>query len=158
MMGGKRPGAGRPKGSKNKERRLSPPDEPRVKIDDYRPLPLRARDYTGLALGTLVAVMRDTTASAGARVTAATAVLDRGWGKPTERVTVSSKNAFDAFEGFTDDELSAMVMALSDLSASHANATNDAAAINGVADAAGSDALIELKAAPVVNEDAARSA
>jgi len=131
--GGKRPGAGRPKGSKNKERRLSPPDEPRVKIVDFRPLPLRARDYTALALGTLVSVMKDTTVSAAARVTAATAVLDRGWGKPKEPVTVSSKDVFDAFDGLTDEELRAMIAMLKDLSASHTNATNDATVVNGVA-------------------------
>ncbi|WP_349631415.1 hypothetical protein [Bradyrhizobium sp. BR 10289] len=41
-----------------------------------------ARTHTGLAVKTLVQIMRDTNAPAYARVTAANAILDRGWGKP----------------------------------------------------------------------------
>jgi hypothetical protein len=43
-----------------------------------------ARSHTGAALRVLVAVMRNTKATPPARVAAANAILDRGWGKPTQ--------------------------------------------------------------------------
>lgn len=65
--GGKRPGAGRPKGSPNKN-----------------PAPLKqlAREYTEEALNTLLGVMRASDSDA-AKVAAANSVLDRGYGKAT---------------------------------------------------------------------------
>ena len=43
-----------------------------------------ARSHTQTALRVLVAVMRNTKATPPARVAAANAILDRGWGKPTQ--------------------------------------------------------------------------
>jgi hypothetical protein len=43
-----------------------------------------ARSHTRTALNVLVAVMRSTKATPPARVAAANAILDRGWGKPTQ--------------------------------------------------------------------------
>jgi hypothetical protein len=43
-----------------------------------------ARSHTSTALNVLVAVMRNTKATPPARVAAANAILDRGWGKPTQ--------------------------------------------------------------------------
>ena len=43
-----------------------------------------ARSHTRTALNVLVAVMRNTKATPPARVAAANALLDRGWGKPTQ--------------------------------------------------------------------------
>jgi hypothetical protein len=43
-----------------------------------------ARSHTRTALNVLVAVMRNTKATPPARVAAANAILDRGWGKPTQ--------------------------------------------------------------------------
>jgi hypothetical protein len=43
-----------------------------------------ARSHTRTALNVLVAVMRNTNATPPARVAAANAILDRGWGKPTQ--------------------------------------------------------------------------
>jgi hypothetical protein len=43
-----------------------------------------ARSHTQSALRVLVAVMRNTKATPPARVAAANAILDRGWGKPTQ--------------------------------------------------------------------------
>lgn len=40
-----------------------------------------ARSHTRTALNVLVGIMRSKDATAAARVTAATAILDRGWGK-----------------------------------------------------------------------------
>ena len=46
-----------------------------------------ARTHTEKALKTLAAIMRQTKAPPAARVAAAQALLDRGWGKPTQVVT-----------------------------------------------------------------------
>jgi hypothetical protein len=50
------------------------------------PLQLRmlARCHTRTAINVLVGVMRSTKATPAARVTAANAILDRGWGKATQ--------------------------------------------------------------------------
>jgi phage gp46-like protein len=69
--GGKREGAGRPQGSRNKT-------VPEVKA--------AAREYTQAALETLAQIML-TSQSDAAKVSASTALLDRGWGKPSTVVT-----------------------------------------------------------------------
>lgn len=66
--GGKREGAGRPKGTPNKAT---------IAIKDA------AREYTEKALLTLADVMTDVEQPAAARVSAANALLDRGYGKPS---------------------------------------------------------------------------
>lgn len=43
-----------------------------------------ARSHTASAVNTLVGIMEQAQAPAAARVAAATALLDRGWGKPTQ--------------------------------------------------------------------------
>jgi len=43
-----------------------------------------ARQYTADAIQTLVSIMKDTESDAGPRVRAAEALLDRGWGKPSQ--------------------------------------------------------------------------
>jgi hypothetical protein len=43
-----------------------------------------ARSHTRTALNVLVRIMRSTDATAAARVSAANAILDRGWGKATQ--------------------------------------------------------------------------
>jgi hypothetical protein len=73
--GGARPGAGRPKGSKDK-----------ATIEQRGTLAELARQHTDDALRTLVDVCLNGD-SASARVTAATAILDRGYGKPAQMVT-----------------------------------------------------------------------
>ena len=45
-----------------------------------------ARSHTRIALNVLVGVMRSKDATAAARVSAANAILDRGWGKATQTV------------------------------------------------------------------------
>ena len=46
-----------------------------------------ARSHTRSALNVLVAVMRNTKATPPARVAAANAILDRGWGKATQSLS-----------------------------------------------------------------------
>jgi len=48
-----------------------------------------ARKHTGEALATLAAVMRDEKVPAAARVRAAEAMLDRGWGRPEVTTNVA---------------------------------------------------------------------
>jgi hypothetical protein len=43
-----------------------------------------ARSHTRTAINVLVRIMRSKDATAAARVTAANAILDRGWGKATQ--------------------------------------------------------------------------
>ena len=45
-----------------------------------------ARSHTRTALNTLVGIMRCKDATPAARVSAANAILDRGWGKPPQAI------------------------------------------------------------------------
>lgn len=65
-----------------------------------------ARACTVEAIETLAGIMRDPASSAAARVTAANALLDRGWGKPTTDMTVQTKRDPD---DYTDAELIAII-------------------------------------------------
>lgn len=72
--GGKRPGAGRPKGSRD-----------RATIEQRGTLEELARAHTSTALNVLVSVAQASDSDA-ARVSAANAILDRGYGKPSQAV------------------------------------------------------------------------
>lgn len=76
--GGRRKNAGRPKGSHG-----------RVSVLIKGSLTETAKAYTLDMLGVLVGIALDETLPAGARTTAAGAVLDRGHGKATQAVEVS---------------------------------------------------------------------
>lgn len=58
----------------------------RKKGTPNKPTPLReaAREYSQEALATLAEVMRNTNEPAAARVSAANALLDRGYGRPNQ--------------------------------------------------------------------------
>ena len=71
--GGARPGGGRKKGSTTQ-----------AKLD----LVDLAKGYAGEALATLTEIARDRGAPPAARVSAAVAILDRGYGKPTQAVNL----------------------------------------------------------------------
>ena len=68
-----------------------------------------ARAHTEAALGTLVAVMNDGTASPSARVSAASAILDRGWGKATQPFEATAANK--PTDQLTDEELDQLILA-----------------------------------------------
>ena len=57
-----------------------------------------ARQHTDEAVQVLVNVMNDVKAAPAARVGAATALLDRGWGRPAQTITASieGKESIDA--------------------------------------------------------------
>ena len=72
---------------------------------EKRELRHAAREYTGAALETLVKVCT-TSASDAARVSAANALLDRGYGKPVQQIESGSPGDFSHL---TDEELDAMI-------------------------------------------------
>lgn len=95
--GGKRPGAGRPPGSKTK-----------VGAD----LRVAAQQYSDEALKTLVEVMRNKKTGGAARAAAANAVLDRGYGKPKQEIEAN----INLFDRMSDDEQRAIAAALETIS------------------------------------------
>lgn len=72
--GGKRPGAGRKPGRVSKAKR---------ELADM------AKDHAESALDVLAEIMQDNQQPAAARVSAANALLDRGYGKPAQAVQVT---------------------------------------------------------------------
>jgi hypothetical protein len=74
-----------------------------------------ARERTPQALATLEDVMNDPEAPPAARVSAATAILDRGWGKPHQAAEVTQNVAMDVrmtnqldVSRLTDEQLEAL--------------------------------------------------
>ena len=101
--GGKRAGAGRKKGSQDRRPRSSPIII--AKAQEKRELREAAREYTERALKTLAAICSEGQSEA-ARVSAACALLDRGYGKPTQQVETGSPGDFT---GMSDAELDAQI-------------------------------------------------
>jgi hypothetical protein len=54
-----------------------------------------ARGHTRTALNVLVGIMRSKDATATARVSAANAILDRGWGKATQAIETGDDGALE---------------------------------------------------------------
>jgi hypothetical protein len=54
-----------------------------------------ARSHTRTALNVLVGIMRSKGATAAARITAANAILDRGWGKATQPLESGAGGALE---------------------------------------------------------------
>jgi hypothetical protein len=54
-----------------------------------------ARSHTRTAVNVLVRIMRSEDATAAARVTAANAILDRGWGKATQPLESAGDGALE---------------------------------------------------------------
>jgi hypothetical protein len=54
-----------------------------------------ARSHTRSAINTLVGVMRSKDATHAARVSAANAILDRGWGKAAQALETGDNGAFE---------------------------------------------------------------
>lgn len=65
-----------------------------------------ARSHTETAINTLVGIMKEPRSPAAARVAAAIALLDRGWGKPKETLQVEQKHEIT---DWTDAELLAVI-------------------------------------------------
>ena len=101
--GGRRDGAGRKKGTKDRKPRSSPIII--ANAQEKRELREAAREYTERALKTLAAICSEGQSEA-ARVSAACALLDRGYGKPTQQVETGSPGDFT---GMSDAELDAQI-------------------------------------------------
>lgn len=54
-----------------------------------------ARSHTRTAINVLVGIMRSKDATAAARVSAANAILDRGWGKVTQGIEIGDDGALE---------------------------------------------------------------
>jgi Family of unknown function (DUF5681) len=67
-----------------------------------------ARELTPVAMDTLEKAMTDQKAPWAAKITAAIAVLDRGWGKPTQQVAAN----VSFFDQMSDEEHRIMLAAL----------------------------------------------
>ena len=80
--GGMREGSGRPVGAANKAT-----SELKLNLSEL------AREYTNNALDTLVKVMQSSQ-SDSARIAAATAILDRGYGRPTKTTPLEVNTPF----------------------------------------------------------------
>ena len=57
-----------------------------------------ARSHTRTALNVLVGVMRSKDATAAAKVSAANAILDRGWGKAAQAIQNGDDGAFELIQ------------------------------------------------------------
>jgi hypothetical protein len=57
-----------------------------------------ARAHTSEAVQTLVTIMNDSGAASSARTSAASAILDRGWGKPEQSIVPAEKH--ESYIGF----------------------------------------------------------
>lgn len=65
-----------------------------------------ARGYTADALETLVSLMSDGRAPPAARVAAAMAILDRGWGRPPQALEIQHRLTLaEEFESFLLEQL-----------------------------------------------------
>lgn len=69
----------------------NPTGRPKLLLADGRSLKDLAREHTEDAVETLVSVMTDKDAPHPARVSAASAILDRGWGKPSQELDVGER-------------------------------------------------------------------
>ncbi len=69
----------------------NPGGRPKIKLEDGRTLTDLAREHTPKAVKALVDVLEDTGASDASKVSAATALLDRGWGRPRQDLGIEMK-------------------------------------------------------------------
>lgn len=79
----------------------NPGGRPAHRLPDGRSLTELAREHTDAAVRTLAAVLQDARSPAAAKVSAAAALLDRGWGRPPQYVALSEQRAEPMFNEFT---------------------------------------------------------
>lgn len=70
----------------------NPGGRAKVTLPDGRTLTDLAREHTPKAVEALVAVLDNAEASDAAKVSAATAILDRGWGRPKQDLGIEIKS------------------------------------------------------------------
>lgn len=76
-----------------------------------------ARTHTAAAVRTLVGIMNQRKAPAAARVSAAQALLDRGWGKPRQEIQHSGNVGTYDLSKISDEELANLEAILKSASA-----------------------------------------
>src|SRR5262249_33014908 len=103
--GGRRTGAGVKPGGRTLPLRAMPG----VRLFDPRPISLRARAFTHLALAGLIRTLCDPAAPYPAVVNAAREMLDRGYGRAVEMKRTLSMGAFD---GYSDADLDGLIARL----------------------------------------------
>jgi len=69
----------------------NPGGRPRM-TDDQRVAAITAREFTTAAIKTLIQIIKNPKASASAGVSAACAILDRGWGRAPQTVEIGNKD------------------------------------------------------------------
>lgn len=79
--GGKREGAGRPRGQRNAATK-----------DQIASISELAKQHSDQAMAALVEIATNSQASEGARVSAANSILDRAWGKPVQSLEHTGKD------------------------------------------------------------------
>ncbi len=77
---------------KKGEGSANPGGRPKVTLPDGRTLSDLAREHTPKAVQALVGVLTKADASDAAIVSAATALLDRGWGRPRQDMGIEMKS------------------------------------------------------------------
>jgi Family of unknown function (DUF5681) len=120
MRGGKRSTSFKPGQTGNPGGRPKMTEEQKREIADVR---MAARAMTMEALEALKEVVGDKAAPPSARVSAATTILDRGWGKATQTIEATVTNRIDvmgidelrAFVAREIEDLGAGSLALEDL-------------------------------------------
>jgi predicted ATP-dependent serine protease len=110
MKGGRRSTSFKPGVSGNPDGRPKRPETiaTRRVVADVK---ATARDLTLDAMDTLKQVMKDPKAPPAARVGAATAILDRGWGKPQQQID-ANVNVIDGMAIEEQEALIAMLRAI----------------------------------------------
>lgn len=91
----------------------NPSGRPKVLLPDGRSLTDLAKAHTETAVATLGEIVIDTEAPHAARIAAANALLDRGWGRAVQVVDATVKK--DKATSLTDDELEQHIAATSSL-------------------------------------------
>lgn len=73
----------------------NPSGRPKVTLTDGRTLAEVAREHTAEAIAALAEIASNKAESASARVSAATALLDRGWGRPKQAVEIDVQETYE---------------------------------------------------------------
>lgn len=87
-----------------------------------------ARQHVPAAINRLVAIMNDPKASASAQVAAASAIIDRGYGKPLQ--SIEAMTSFRPASALSDEELAAIVMGHGETSPARRSTTSTASPVN----------------------------
>ncbi len=96
--GGKRPGAGRPKGSKSKSTLARLARRKNLEIPKEATLVALAREATADVLAMLKDIMGNTKERTADRIAAGRIILERGWGRPKERIEIDESPGTDPAE------------------------------------------------------------